>query len=325
MRDGRSGEVTPASDSDAPVRDRPAVPGHKLFFGPQGLRAGWAILVYATICAILIVVCGLSLSLFVHLHAGVPISPSIGLLIEMTQFLPVVGATVLMARLEHRPLLSYGFQGRARGIRLVSGFVFGFVAISAVVVVLRQLGALSFDGRTMGGIAALRYAVMWAAMFLCVGFCEEAMFRGYAQFTITRGMGFWWGALFFSVPFGLLHAPNPGESLVGLVGAGAASLIFCLSLWYTGSLWWAVGFHASWDWGQSYFYGTADSGLVAQGHFLASHPVGQALWSGGTTGPEGSVIVIPILLVVALLMAAWWERRGEKPFRGMAWRPGRLQ
>jgi hypothetical protein len=35
---------------------------------------------------------------------------------------------------------------------------------------------------------------------------------------------------------------------------------------------WAVGFHAGWDWGQSYFYGTPDSGLVVQNHLLASHP-----------------------------------------------------
>ena len=132
------------------------------------------------------------------------------------------------------------------------------------------------------------------------------------------------GAFLLCLPFGAHAWSNPGESPVGLVGVGAASLIFCLSLWYTGSLWWAVGFHAAWDWGQSYFYGTADSGLVAQGHLFREHPVGRPLWSGGATGPEGSVIVLPLLLVIALLMAAWWGKRGEQPFKGMAWKPGRL-
>ncbi|MGC2801916.1 MAG: hypothetical protein WCA41_08775, partial [Candidatus Acidiferrum sp.] len=32
---------------------------------------------------------------------------------------------------------------------------------------------------------------------------------------------------------------------------------------------------------------------------LESHPVGAPIWSGGTTGPEGSVYAIIILLVVA--------------------------
>ncbi len=325
MSDRRPDNPTPFPDSGPPpLVEPPAVPGQWLFFGPQGLRAGWAILVYATICAILVLVCEFAVGPFLHLHPGVPIPPSTGLLLELSHILPVIAATAIMAALERRPFLHYGFQGCARGLRLLSGFVWGFVAISVVVLILRQLGYLSLDGRTMGGIAALRYAMAWAAMFLLVGFAEEAMFRGYAQFTITRGIGFWWGAFLLSFPFGLMHAPNPGESPVGLVGAGAASLIFCLSLWYTGSLWFAVGFHAAWDWGQSYFYGTADSGLVAQGHLFAEHPIGKPLWSGGATGPEGSVIVLPLLVVIALLMAAWWGKRGEKPFRGMAWRPGRL-
>jgi membrane protease YdiL (CAAX protease family) len=325
LSDRRPDTVTPVPDSGPrPVNDLPAPPGQWLFFGPRGLRAGWAILVYATLCAILVIVCEFAVGPFLHLYPGVPIPPSTGLLLELSHIVPVIAATAIMAAMERRPFLYYGFQGSARGVRLLSGLVWGFIAISVVVLILRHLGYLSLDGRTMGGLAALRYAVAWAAMFLLVGFCEEAMFRGYAQFTVTRGIGFWWGALLFCLPFGLMHASNPGESPAGLVGAGAASLIFCLSLWYTGSLWWAVGFHAAWDWGQSCFYGTADSGLVAQGHLFASHPVGKPLWSGGATGPEGSVIVIPLLLVIALLMAAWWGKRGEKPFRRMAWRPGRL-
>jgi len=306
------------------IENRPGPPGQWLFFGPQGLRAGWSLLIYATLCAILIIVCAAAVDPFLHLHPGMTIPPLTGLILELSQLIPVVIATAIMAAIEHRPVLYYGFRGRARGIRLVSGFVWGFIAISIVVLLLRQLGYLSLDGRTMNGTPAVKYGLAWGAMFLCVGFCEEAMVRGFAQFTLTRGIGFWWGAFLLCLPFGLLHSSNPGESPIGLVGAAAASLIFVLSLWYTGSLWWAVGFHAAWDWGQSFFFGTADSGLVAQGHLLASHPIGRPIWSGGATGPEGSVIVLPLLVVIALLMAAWWGKRGEQPFRGMAWRPGRL-
>jgi membrane protease YdiL (CAAX protease family) len=166
---------------------------------------------------------------------------------------------------------------------------------------------------------------LWGVVFVCVGFTEESLFRGYAQFTITRGIGFWWGMILFALLFGLMHRTNPGESPVGLASVVGAGLIFCLSLWFTGSLWWAVGFHAAWDWGQSYFYGTADSGMLAQGHLFREHPMGSALWSGGTTGPEGSVLVLPFLLVVGLLMALWWGRRGKSPFVGSAWTPGRMQ
>jgi uncharacterized protein len=323
LTEKQSPAITPMpAPAEREERDHPSVPGHWIFLGPKGLRAGWAILVYATLCAILVVLCSFAIGPFLHVSPGMSLPPSAGFLLELSQLVPVVGVTAIMAAVEHRPVLSYGFQGNARVVRLVAGFVWGFIAISAVVLLLRKLGYLSLDGRTISGFAALRYAFAWCLTFLAVGLCEEAMFRGYAQYTVTRGIGFWWGALLFSIPFGLMHLSNPGESPVGLAAAAGVSLIFCLSLWYTGSLWWAVGFHAAWDWGQSYFYGTADSGLMAQGHLFSEHPVGNALWSGGATGPEGSIAVLPALAVVALLMWVWWRGRGERPFRGMAWRPG---
>jgi len=314
------------TDSQPPSAESGLFPmaGHWVFFGPQGLRAGWSLLIFAVLCAILIVVGGFLVGPFLHLRPDVPISPSTGLLLEISQLVPVLIATWIMALLERRPVLSFGYRGAARCVRFFSGIVWGFIAISAVVLILRHLGYLSLDGRMMSGAAALEYAALWGVVFLCVGFCEETMFRGYAQYTITRGIGFWWGALLFATLFGIFHRSNPGESPIGLAGAGGISLIFCLSLWYTGSLWWAVGFHAAWDWGQSYFYGTADSGVVAQGHLFREHPVGPAAWSGGATGPEGSVIVLPLLLVIGVMMIFWWGRRGERRFRGTAWRPGRV-
>jgi membrane protease YdiL (CAAX protease family) len=313
---------TGASSFAAGGLARPRVPGHWIFLGPHGLRAGWSILAFAGLWFVLIGVFQVLVGPHLHLTGNQPIAPFTGLLLEGSQLVPVLIATAAMAMFEHRPVLFYGYQGSARVVRLISGIIWGFIAISAVVLVLRHLGYLSIEGRTLSGIAAVKYAWEWGGLFLLVGLTEESTFRGYVQFTITRGSGFWWGALLFAVLFGVVHGTNGGESPVGLIGAGAVGLIFCLSLWYTGSLWWAVGFHAAWDWGQSYFYGTADSGMVAQGHLFSEHAAGRALWSGGATGPEGSVIVFPLLAVVALLMWLWWGRRGQSPFAGSAWKPG---
>jgi hypothetical protein len=87
-----------------------------------------------------------------------------------------------------------------------------------------------------------------------------------------------------------------------LLSAGLGSIVFCLSLWRTGSLWWAIGFHASWDWAQSFLYGVADSGLMIEHHLLGTHPLGPPLMSGGTTGPEGSIFVLPLLAVISLII-----------------------
>ena len=109
-----------------------------------------------------------------------------------------------------------------------------------------------------------------------------------------------------SVAFLLGHAGNGGESALGLLEVGLAGFVFCLSLYYTKSLWWAVGFHAGWDWAESYVYGTPDSGLIINGHLLASHPAGNPRWSGGTTGPEGSILILPVLIMAAIGMWLWW-------------------
>lgn len=299
---------------------RPEMPGQWIFIGPQGLRAGWSLLIFATLVFLLMQGMGLLIGAFIRLADDGTLPAAAGLLVELAQFISVMVATAILALLEGRRLTFYGFQGRARGKRLLAGLGCGFAAISVLVLVLRALGYLVIDGRAMAAGPAVREGMMWGGVFLLVGLTEEMMFRGYAQFALARGLGFWWGAMLIAVAFGLMHRINGGETPVGLMAVGAVGLVFCLSLWYTGSLWWAVGFHAAWDWGESYFYGTADSGLVAQGHLLKEHPVGAALWSGGATGPEGSVLVFPLLALMVVLMVLWWGRRGERPFRGMGWR-----
>ncbi|HTU60556.1 MAG TPA: hypothetical protein VMF89_19025, partial [Polyangiales bacterium] len=73
------------------------------------------------------------------------------------------------------------------------------------------------------------------------------------------------------------------------------------SLWRTGSLWWAIGLHAAWDWAQSFLFGVADSGSVSAYRLMSTHPVGSPWLSGGATGPEGSVFVLPVMLLITLV------------------------
>jgi len=295
-----------------------------VFVGQNGIRAGWAVLLFVLVLAATAFVVNLVVRFVIHpkLPArGAAMSPEIGLFSEGLQAFVVCVATAVMALIERRPVLSYGYQGTARAARFFFGLVWGFVAISVLVFTLWKAGLLGFDGVRLHGGLAWTYAAKWGLVFLLVGIFEESLLRGFLQFTLTRGIGFWWGALLLSFMFGFGHGSNPGESPVGLFAAGAIGVVFCLSLWYTGSLWWAVGFHAAWDWGESYFYGTSDSGMVAQGHLIGEHPLGKLLWSGGATGPEGSLFVVPLILVIALAMWLWWGRRVTSPFAGCGWRP----
>ncbi len=269
--------------------------------------------------------------------AAVLMPPKAILLGDGMTSLSVLIAAWLMGMIERRPSSVYGLGGRRRLRNFLSGLAWGVALLSLLIFTLRACGLLVFDARQLFGASALRYGAVWFAGFLLVGLFEETFFRGYLQFTLARGIngifnwlrsfaakatvcsasgdnrtalrstthsapGFWTAALLLSFGFGFVHRSNAGESPIGLLAAGLVSVVFCLSLWRTGSLWWAIGFHAAWDWAQSFLYGVADSGMVAQGHLFATHPVGRALLSGGLTGPEGSLFILPILALTAAVI-----------------------
>ena len=140
------------------------------------------------------------------------------------------------------------------------------------------------------------------------------MFRGYMQFTLTTGIGFWPAALLMSALFAFAHTTNSGESLFGLIQVAAFGIFACIALRRTGNLWWPIGFHAAWDWGQTFFYGVPDSGLKASRNFLHAEFNGPKWLTGGSTGPEGSVLTLVALIVASLLvMRAYREVRYPDP------------
>jgi membrane protease YdiL (CAAX protease family) len=140
-----------------------------------------------------------------------------------------------------------------------------------------------------------------------VGLAEEFAFRGYLQFTLTSGMGFWPSAILLSALFGLAHAGNPGETKFGLLSVVLFGLLFCLFLRRTGNLWWAVGFHAGWDWGQTFFYGVPDSGIPPYHNLFNCAFNGPAWLTGGSVGPEASIFTPIVLGIVAVLFSRVYQ------------------
>ncbi len=237
---------------------------------------------------------------------------------ESIPFVITVLVTWVMSKIERRPNSVYGFGGTRKVTYFFAGLAWGVTCLSLLIATLWKTGLLVIDGRVLHGSAILRYGAIWLLGFLLVGLFEEYLTRGYLQYTLTRGLagiygwafktrhnkalGFWTAAIIFSLLFGLGHGKNPGESPIGLLSAGLAAMVFCFSLWRTGSLWWAIGFHTSWDWGQSFLYGVADSGTMVQHHLLATHPVGKPILSGGTTGPEGSIFILVVLALASFII-----------------------
>ena len=218
-------------------------------------------------------------------------------------FLAVVALpTLLVACLERRSILSYGLAGRFTMRYFAVGLAWGLVCLSLLIVMLSATGHLAIDGRQLHGLAVLQYGMLWAGCFFLVGLTEEMLFRGYLQSALTRLIGFWPAAVVLSTLFGVSHLRNSNEALFGIAVVALGGAFFTVGLRRTGSLWWAIGFHTAWDWSQSFLYGVPDSGILIADTLLLSHPVGDPMLSGGKVGPEGSILLLPVLSLALILI-----------------------
>jgi len=245
----------------------------------------------------------------------VAVTPSFAIVREGLLLAAVGVPTILMALVEGRNPLSYGLIGSGSLRNFSSGLVWGVTFVSLLVVALAVSAHLIFNGRLLSGGSAIAYGLAWAGCFFAVGLTEEMLFRGYLQFTLARLIGFWPAAALLSLLFGLVHLHNSHEVMFGIVIVALGGAFFSLGLRRTGSLWWGIGFHTAWDWSQSFLYGTPDSGILIADRLFQTRSAGEAILSGGDAGPEGSVLVIPIMgiALVAMLRFVRREPAGLNP------------
>ncbi len=328
----------PANENTPPLSS--AAHRRSVFFGPLGLRAGWGIVLFVILAATLsfaigyvaVHVTGQQEALRLQQHKAeeaarevkarhsVPSIQAIHLRLAFpTEIAQVSGpliAAFLLAYLERRRFRAYGVS-LVQTRDLLPGALWGLIAMSFLVGSLHSLHLLIFDGRLLPRLSILRYGLGWLLFFFLVGIGEEFLFRGYLQFTLMRGLlrvgrrtlpnysrqaAFWISACIWSLLFSAVHLLNAGENPVGLLDVFAAGILFSYALWRTGSLWWGIGFHMTWDWSQSFLYGTPDSGTLSAGRLFQTHAAGPPLLSGGIDGPEGSVFgIIGFLIAFAAL------------------------
>ena len=216
---------------------------------------------------------------------------------EVTRFLSVLLPACVMARMEERPPDDYGLPRRQAFTRLFwLGAIWGLGSITLLLLAMRGIRVFYFGHLALHGARILRFAAFWGTYFVAVGLFEEFLMRGYTLFTLAQSTGFWPAAVLFSCAFGAIHLLNPGEAWPGILGAALIGFFFCLTLRRTGNLWFAVGFHAAWDWGETFLWGVPDSGTTAPGHLFTPYLADGPAWlTGGTVGPEGSVMCFALL------------------------------
>jgi CAAX protease family protein len=284
-----------------------------IFLNSRGLRAGWRLLIFAGMVALLVSLSNLlprsSGSTGGQQPAGYTF-PIILVLSEVVAFLLLLFLSWIMSKIERRSMGIYGLPLQKPAVSLfLTGYVFwGFLPLSIMLLVMRAAHVFYFENLGLHGRQILIWGALWGFAFLMVGLFEEFVFRGYVLSTLAEGIGFWPAAIIMAVVFARAHMGNSGETRIGIVGVAAFALFASATLWRTGNLWLAVGAHTGWDWGQTFFYGVSDSGLPSTGHLINSHSAGPDWLSGGKTGPEGSVFCLILLVLMTVLFLALHRR-----------------
>jgi membrane protease YdiL (CAAX protease family) len=277
----------------ATTDDRQESPFREVFIGPDGMYIGTRWLIYLAMGGMILFIEG-AIMHFAHPRSGGPVWW--GMAAEISLMLAAILPGFVMAQIEGRPFGDFGLPASGAFARnFWVGALWGIAALSVLMLILRVAGAFTFGSLDLHGGRILKFALYYAVFFLFTALFEEFLLRGYSQWVLTRGMNFWPAAALLSISFGAIHSTNAGEAKTGLVAAGLIGFFFCLTLRRTGNLWWAVGFHMSWDWGESYLYSVPDSGTLLPGHLLNSSFHGPSWLTGGSVGPEGSYLVFAVL------------------------------
>lgn len=212
----------------------------------------------------------------------------------------VSGIALLLAWISKERFSSYGLPlVRNAGSLFVKGIVWGFIPSALILIPIYFAGGCEFHGLALHGKEFVASALLWAAAMLTMGFTEEITFRGCALSTLAESIGFWPAALFLSSIFGLVHLIfKPHEDWIDPISVALYGVFWCLTLRRTGSLWFAVGFHAASDYADMIVFAEPNSGNDGKplaGHLLDVRFHGPDWLTGGPRGTEASLLVFLVL------------------------------
>jgi hypothetical protein len=285
----------------------PSVMRRWLRDGEGRLRVGWRLLAYVLLFA----ACGAAASVLGHALRAIAPRWVLGLVATVVgggAF--TLGARVLRSRMDRRPWSWIGLTSSWRTARgLAWGFAAGVLMLGALFCIEWRLGWVEPTWVGQPWKLSAVVGAFFAAMG--IGLMEELLLRGAFLQNLGERLPLWAATLGTGVVFGLLHLANPAQHVdVAFVASAAlATVMLALARFVTGTLAWAIGWHAAWDWMQDVL-GVADLGAVKEHQLVDVVQHGPVAWTGQAPSIEGGGVAIAI---IALAAAALWmisRRRG---------------
>jgi uncharacterized protein len=224
--------------------------------------------------------------------------------------------TAVFSLYERRSVDSYGLPIRqALGSNTAEGALVGAAMTALVAGGMFFLGGMQIHGMATRGRECILSALAWLGANIIVGLAEESMYRGYFLHALWRSIGFWPASMVIALLFTADHYfYKPGENIWDAITLMSLSLFICYSVYRTGTLWFAVGFHAAYDYMQFFVIGTPNGGQLPAGRLLDVTFQGPAWLTGGVLGTEASWLMYPAIAIGWLYV--WWRFRKNLPRYG---------
>src|SRR6266852_455883 len=244
-----------------------------IFVGAQGIRAGWRFGIFVFLLFGFSKLFFWLLTVLFHYQVHPGWFPTDFLLDGALSFGAALLAAGIMSKIERRPFHEYCLSWNTMfGKHFWQGVLWGFGASLLMVILLRLFGAASFEGMALHGQTLVKSGLLWPA------------------------------AVLLSAIFGAIHYFfKPMENWMDGLSVGLFGLFWCFTLRRTGTLWFAIGFHAMSDYADMVLFAqpnTGNNGQSLTGHLLNVSYHGAEWLTGGPRGTEASALEFLILVLM---------------------------
>lgn len=197
---------------------------------------------------------------------------------------------------------------RAGARWLLLGIALGFMLFNTVCLLFTALGVVTWGG--FNGWSAA-FAPLLMSVLAAVG--EELLFRGALFRVLEDSLGTTAAVALSALLFGLMHAGNPGATLLSNVAiALEAGVMLAAAYAWSRSLWLVIGIHFAWNFTEGGLYGAAVSGIGTRGVVqMDIDRDASALLTGGAFGPEASLVALAVCLAAGAVFVVLARRAGQ--------------
>jgi membrane protease YdiL (CAAX protease family) len=196
---------------------------------------------------------------------------------------------------------------RVWALQALIGFGLGLLLVGTMFLI--ELAAGWLVPREVAAAGAAAALAVGLGRALLVAAIEETIFRGLILEYLRRPIGTLWAVAVSSIAFAAVHGFNSNATPLALINLAVAGALFALAYLVGRGLALPIGLHAGWNWFEGSVFGFPVSGSTRDS-MLQPSVSGPEWATGGAFGPEGGVVGLVAMGIVALVL---WLLRHRLP------------